>query len=242
MKHSFLFVLSAIIFIGCQKANERTCFKGNGEFSSIEIGNTNSITEIELYDDLNLILIQDSLNYISINGPLNLLDFIDLKIENNLLAIKNLNKCEFLRAEEEIDIYFHYSQLKEIKLFGYGELSNHDTLKHNITVNANNAYSNINLKINTDSATFYLLKGSTSIVLSGSCNYLYGYNSGIAPFNSAFLTAKQVHIHSNSISRTEVNVVEKLIAEIRSYGSIYYTGNPTLTTYSITGEGKIIHL
>ena len=242
MKHYILFILSSILIIGCQKANERTCLKGNGEYSSIEIENDNSINEIDLFDDVNLILINDSLNFVSINGPINLLDFIDLKIESNKISIKNLNKCDFLRNKKEIDIYFHYTQLKEVNLYGYGNLSNNDTLKHNITVNANNAFSNITLIMNSDSVAFYLLKGSTSLMLSGYCNYLYGYNSGIAPFNSSLLATKKVHIQSNTISRTDVHVNEKLIGEIRSYGNLYYTGNPLSTNYFITGDGKIIHL
>ena len=242
MKYNILFILSGILLIGCQKANERTCLKGNGEYSSIEIENDNSINEIDLFDDVNLILINDSLNFVSINGPINLLDFIELKTENNKISIKNLNKCEFLRTKKEIAIYFHYTQLKKINLHGYGTLSNNDTLNHNITVNANNAFSNITLVMNSDSAAFYLLKGSTSLMLSGYCNYLYGYNSGIAPFNSSLLATKKVHIHSNTIARTDVHVVEKLIGEIRSYGSLYYYGSPSITDYIITGEGKIIHL
>ena len=242
MKYYILFILSTILIIGCQKANERTCLKGNGEYSSIEIEYDNSINEIDLFDDVNLILINDSLNFISINGPINLLDFIDLKTESNKISIKNLNKCDFLRSEKEIDIYIHYTSLNRINLSGYGNLSNYDTLKHNIIINANNAYSNINLTIDTDSVQVYLLKGSTSLSLSGFCNYLYGYNSGIAPFNSALLTSKQVHVNSNSIARTDIRAIENLNAEIRSYGNIYYTGSPTTTTFSITGEGKIIQL
>ena len=242
MKQKIIFFLITIILFGCKKANERTCLKGNGEYSSIEIEYDNSINEIDLFDDVNLILINDSLNFISINGPINLLDFIDLKTESNKISIKNLNKCDFLRAEKEIDIYIHYTSLNRINLSGYGNLSNYDTLKHNIIINANNAYSNINLTIDTDSVQVYLLKGSTSLSLSGFCNYLYGYNSGIAPFNSALLTSKQVHVNSNSIARTDIRAIENLNAEIRSYGNIYYTGSPTTTTFSITGEGEIIQL
>lgn len=242
MKQKIIFFLITIILFGCKKTTERICFKGNGELITIDIENEKTYDKIELFDDINLILINDSLNFTSITAPINLIEFIQINVENNLLSIENLNKCDFLRSEKEIDIYIHYTSLNRINLSGYGNLSNYDTLKHNIIINANNAYSNINLTIDTDSVQVYLLKGSTSLSLSGFCNYLYGYNSGIAPFNSALLTSKQVHVNSNSIARTDIRAIENLNAEIRSYGNIYYTGSPTTTTFSITGEGKIIQL
>lgn len=242
MNHNIIFLILTIMLFGCKKTAERICFKGNGEALTIDIENEKIFNEIELFDDINLILINDSLNFTSITGPVNLIEFVELNVENNLLSIRNLNKCDFLRSEKEINIHFHYTNLNKVNLSGYGNLSNYDTLKHNIIINANNAYSNINLTINSDSVQVYLLKGSTSLSLAGFCNSLYGYNSGIAPFNASLLTSKKVHINSNSIARTDIIVIENLNAEIRSYGDIYYSGSPLTTNFSITGEGKIIQL
>ena len=64
----------------------------------------------------------------------------------------------------------------------------------------------------------------------------------MAPINGLTLHTQKAHINSNTINSIEINVTDTLFAEIRSYGNIYYIGNPLVTGFSITGEGEIIHL
>ena len=72
MRFKFLFILF-IILSGCQKPYERECWKSNGKYQITQVQQS-SINEINLYDDINLILINDSLNYLSIETPKNLIN------------------------------------------------------------------------------------------------------------------------------------------------------------------------
>ena len=233
-----------IFFIGvlfsCKKENNRSCFKSNGKTTN-KIQNINSINnEITIYDDINLILINDSLNYINILGPKNLVDLIEIIQNDNNTYIKNNNKCDFLRRNREINIEYHYKDLKLVKLEGYGSLTNTGKINHSIRIEAFNSLSTISLKLNNDSNKIILQNGSTDVKLSGNCNYFYIYDESYAQLKAFDLEAKKVHIHSNSISNSQINVLEELNAEIRNKGNVYYKGNPSVIKNTSTSTGRLI--
>tara|TARA_B100001057_G_C22732209_1_gene904281 strand:- start:435 stop:1160 length:726 start_codon:yes stop_codon:yes gene_type:complete len=233
-----------IFFIGvlfsCKKDNNRSCFKSNG----ITINKTQNINshndEITIYDDINLILINDSLNYINIQGPKNLIDLIEIIQNDNHTSIKNNNKCSFLRKNRDINVEYHYNSLNLVQLEGHGDLSNSLEINHSILIKAVNSLSSINLKVDNDSIKIILQNGSTDVKLSGKCNYFYIYDESYAPLKAFNLEADKVHIHSNSISNAQINVLKDLNAEIRSKGNVYYKGNPSVIKNTSTSSGRLI--
>ena len=232
-------ILLTIIF-GCKKPNERSCWKSNGEVSYINTNITTTNNKITVFDDLNLILINDSLNEIIIEGPKNLIKLIKIDQKNHQITIKNNNRCDFLRKDMEINIHYHYKQLDTIILKGYGNVNNNGKINHSIFINAKDALCSINLKLNNDSNKIIIQNGSTDINLSGNCSYFYFYNEGFGPLKAFELEAKKTHIHSNSISNSEINVTEQLNAEIRNNGNIYYKGTPAIIQTTISGNGRLI--
>ena len=231
-------ILLTVIF-SCKKPSERSCWKYNGELSYINAGfiTTNILTVL---DDLNLILINDSLNEIIIEGPKNLIKLIELEQKNHQITIKNNNRCNFLRKNMAINIYYHYEQLDSLILKGYGNVNNNGEMNHSIFINGKDALCSINLKLNNDSNKIIIQNGSTDINLSGNCSYFYFYNEGFGPLKAFDLEVKKFHVHSNSISNSEINVTERLNAEIRDDGNVYYKGNPTFIQTTITGNGRLI--
>ena len=234
------YIILLTINFGCKKPNERSCWKSNGEVSYIKTNITTTNNKITVLDDLNLILTNDSLNYISIGGPKNLIELIEINQNNHQITIKNNNRCDFLRKDMEINIHYHYKQLDSIILKGYGNINNTREINHSIFINAKDALCSINLKLNNDSNKIIIQNGSTDINLSGNCSYFYFYNEGFGPLKAFELEAKKTHIHSNSISNSEINVAEQLNAEIRNNGNIYYKGTPTIIQTTNSGNGRLI--
>ena len=110
MKNKFYIVTIILIFFAsCSKPKERPCWKFNGEIKSNTIDINSALRSIELKDDINLILINDSLNYMIIEGPENIIDFLQIgiftlaalpvvpeilcsKLKSTLLHIEDLQK------------------------------------------------------------------------------------------------------------------------------------------------------
>jgi len=235
-------VLILMLLHSCSKTNESPCWKSNGNTISITQSLNQSIDSIELKDDVNLILINDSMNFFTIEGPENLVEFIDITTSNEKIIISNSNRCDFLRAPQPINVYYHYSVLKNIELSGYGTLSNHGLIQHNIKINAFEALSNIALELQNDTTILTLIKGSVNVSLKGASNYLYGYTSGYGPFKADSLLCSTAHGHSTGLGDFYLNATSSLIIELRSMGNFYYYGNPIITNFTQTGTGKIINM
>lgn len=240
MHFKFLFILF-IILSGCQKPYDRECWKSNGKYQITQIQQS-SINEINLYDDINLILINDSLDYLSIESPKNLTNGIKIEKNENFINIRNTNKCDFLRKHVNISIEYHYTTIDKVNLFGYGKLTNNNAIKHPLIVQAYEAISTIDLNLENSISKFFIFNGSTSVKLSGICNDLYFFNSGLGPINGKNIQPQKLHINSSTVASSEISVGDTLIAEIRSNGDLYYIGTPTVSYITITGEGKLIQL
>jgi len=238
----YYFISTLLLLNSCSKPNERPCWKSNGNTISITQALNQTIDSIELKDNVNLILINDSLNFFTIEGPENLVEFIKISSSNNKTTISNSNRCDFLRTPLPINVYYHYSVLNNIELSGYGTLSNHGLIQHNININAFEALSNIVLELQNDTTILTLMKGSIDVSLKGASNYLYGYTSGYGPFKADSLLCSTAHGHSTGLGDFYLNATSSLIIELRSMGDFYYYGNPIITNFTQTGTGKIINM
>ncbi len=242
MKIKFHIVITILIVIAsCSKPKERPCWKFNGEIISITSEWSQTHHTIELKDDINLILINDSLNYLTIEGPENLIEFIDVSFGSENMILSNLNRCDFLRKPYHVNVYYHYTELNRVDLKGYGTLSNENEIHHNISIHGNESFSDVNLQLQNDSTILTFMKGSTSVLLSGTCNYLYGYSSGLAPFDAGSLICNKAHGHSTGLGNFYLNATDQLTIELRSMGNFYYSGNPIITNFIQTGTGIIIN-
>ena len=230
-----------VLIVSCKKVNDRSCWKKNGENKILNISQ-NEVDIVSIYDNISLTLINDSLDLISIKAPENLINHIELTTLQNELSIHNLNKCDFIRKPSEIEIFYHYSSLKQVDLYGFGKLTNQNKIEHEFDVNSIQAYSNIELNLNNNSSKIKIFGGSSALKINGNCNYLYCYNSGLGPVDAKNLTSRKIHIHSNSIANAEILASDTLIIEIRNNGSVYHYGEPSVTSYSVTGNGEIINL
>lgn len=235
--------ISVLFFLAsCSKPENRSCWKSNGEINSITSEWIQTHHTIELKDDINLILINDSLNYLTIEGPENLIEFIDISYDSDKMIMSNLTRCDFLRKPQPINVYYHYTELKRIELVGYGTLSNYNNIYHNINIQANESLSDINLQLQNDSTYLILIKGSLDVTLNGSSNYLYGYASGFGPFDAKSLSCNNAHGHSTGLGDFFLHATDQLTIELRSRGNFYYSGDPLNTHFIQTGTGKIVNM
>lgn len=235
---SLIYFIAILNLFSCKKASDRECWKSSGEPSSISY-NINKKT-ISIFDDINLVLINDSANYIEIIGNENMIKHIILDTSLNSLVISNINACNFLRKSNEIYAHYHYTKLQEVNLFGYGKLLNSDTIKHNIKINTNKAFSNIKLNINNDSTIIINELGSTDIIIEGSSKYFYCFSSGMAPILCENFACSTMHANSDGISDFHIRASNKLSIELQNNGNIYYYESPNDSIFNITGEGEII--
>jgi hypothetical protein len=232
-----------IILSSCKKENRCDCFKGTGKVIT-ETRSPSDFTRVELHDNINLVITQDTINTISVAGGEKLLSNIQTEFTDNKLIIQNNNKCNWVRSyKNKFTVYLHAKNLKRMELFGSGSITSTNTLAPDtLTINCWNSSGKIDITVNTQVNFLCINTGSAELYVKGNTNYNYLYNA-----SNGFAHLEYLHTVSNtakSISTGEcyINVDQNLDATINYIGNIYYYGNPADIKTNITGEGKLIKL
>lgn len=236
-------ILFILLFIGCNKPDAPSCLMTKGKSSS-EVIAYNSITHFEIYDHFNIQLIQDSLNYIELIGGANEIQNISIEVNEDMLSVKNENKCNFLRSlKTKPQLNIHFEDIAYLGTYGYSNVNCLDTLKlssfklecfktnatHDITINADSLF------------LLYHLAGNT-LQLAGESHYGYFYNAGNGWMHASDCILFNAGVHQESSGDVEINVTNKLNATINGDGNIKYLNSPIINTNYQSGLGKVTPL
>ena len=240
MKNKALIILCFIVLFSCKKENDGVCLKGTGDIITEERTIQQRFSKIDLDDNVELILVQDSYQHIKVEAGENIVPGIITENENGTLKIFNANSCNFFRSYKyPVKVYVYTDSLKKVSFNGGGNISSQGTLTFPVmTFECLNSGSDLTLDINNDSLYVYLHTGSTNAYVNGTSQYAYFYSSGNSIVHAENLTADDVHVNNNSTGDFYVNALNSLRAEIYLYSTVWYKGNPVINK-SGTGTGDV---
>lgn len=215
------------------------CFKSTGDIVT-ERRSIEPFTETIIYDNVNVIFVQDSITYLEVNAGENLLPLIATEIRDGILIIENNNKCNWVRDFSiPIDVYIHLPALRKVDTYGSGAISSLNTLV-NDTIEINNRNTaDISLSITADAAFVRQHAAFGDNTVSGNAGFLFVYNIGHGYCDCTALAVNDAVVISNTTGETYVNACDDLRAEIAYSGNVYYKGTPVISSV-ITGSGKLI--
>lgn len=231
-------IISIFVLISCDKGNR--CFDRPGDSITIIRSIDSNYSLINIYDDLNVTLINDSLNIVEIIGGKNMVENVTLTADNYSLSIFNENKCTFVSNHDDLMINIHYTSLKELGLYGFGEINSPLTLTHDLKIVGQNCFSTIDLEFDNDSI-YFSLEGAPQVTLSGNSDHLYAYTVGKGNYFMKNLKTLNAHAHNRGIGDIHISADSSYIIELRSRGDIYISdtvGKETLLI--LEGEGSLI--
>ncbi len=213
MKRNFLYLIISLIIVlsfGCRERG----FKGSGDVVT-EQRDIGEFSELEVYGAYNINLEVGTKTSLSVSAEDNLQKFIRCEVENNRLLIENTKS---ILPKRKIVINIETTELVGIYSLGI---------------------SNI-IADRIDEQTFDVeLSRAGVIELRGKVETLNAELSGVALLDSKELFARFVNIDVNSSANAEVNVSEKLTADLSDAGNLTYFGDPLDVESSISGVGNI---
>jgi len=239
-----LFILIYLsVGTSCKKENSCDCFKGTG--NKIKESRTPSdFNYIELHDNIDLIITQDTFNKIEVEGGQQLLPNLETSFENDKLIIKNNNKCNWVRTyKKKFTVYLTLKELKQIEYFGAGNITSTNTIiADTLKINFWNASGKVDISINTNNNFFGMHTGPGELYVRGTTNdnYLYYACNGFAHLEN--LQTTYTFVVSNGTGDCYINNNYSLKADIKYIGNVYYYGNPSIINPTITGKGQLIKL
>ena len=194
-----IIIISAVLLIGCNKPNERSCWKGAGKMIS-ETRELANKTVINIFDDADVILIQDNLNYIEVESYSNLASFIETKSIDTAIEIRNLNRCNFIRDKSiQNTITIHFSDIQTLNLYGTGKVNfMGEIIQNNLEINSYKSRSEFTLNISCHQLECVFMEGSINANISGSSDTTYLYQSKHSIVNASNLTNSYLHFSNRS--------------------------------------------
>jgi hypothetical protein len=230
-----------ILTISCSK--QESCYLSSGRYSEIKI-QLNNFDRLYINGRINLDLIQDSSNYLILKGGENLINSVKIKNENNLLDIKDLNKCYWLRNYDNwINIELHYKNINYINPEIYGDMLFKNTcIQESLNIEVWNAAFDITGEVNLKKFIFRSHGGIVGLHLRGVSEYIYTYLHGSGPQHLENLCSDTVAVNHSSNQNIYICADSVLWVDINSSGNVYYKGNPQQKIVNYRGTGQVIEM
>jgi hypothetical protein len=217
------------------------CFKSNGDIKT-EIRTLGDFNRIELDDNINLILKQDTINRIEIEAGGYLLKLIKTDISDRTLTIRNNNKCNWVRSyKKEINAYLRFKSLESLIYRGSGNISCEDTIQSPVLyIETSDGSGVIDLTVKSNESYFKEHIGPADFIIKGKTSQNYIWAAGYGKMDCGGLQSETVLVINRSTNDCYVNACKALKGEIYYNGNIYYKGNPANLTIKREGEGRLI--
>lgn len=244
MKYLFSLFIFSMILTSCKKAEDRSCFKSIGETVEKTIA-LPSFDKMFLKEHIEYILIQDSTDKLVIKGGKNLVNFINWSIDDDhVLMIENKNKCNFLRKLNQIiTCEIHFTSLSNLQFEGTEPMRNVDTLvSPYFVMMIRDGAGSVQLTLKSIIVNADISHGWGDYTLNGKTDF-----ARIAARSNGFCDVKNLVIKDSVFVSSETVGTIKVKAdgiplrgEIKSFGDIWYYGNPSLIAVKEISTGKLV--
>ena len=235
-----LALLSALSMLlsNAQDWKGREKVKGNGKEITIS-KTTTEYDGIEAGGFFDVELVSGKEGNIKIKGEENLLEFINVEVNNNLLKIY-IDKKKQLECSnnKKIVITVPFDKIDTLKFSGSGDVYTQTkisgpSLELKLTGSGN-------MKIDTDATKVAAsLVGSGDILLSGKTTDLDLNLTGSGDIDSKTLLANNAKAKVAGSGDIKVNSTGKLSATVSGSGNIQYKGKPESLDKVVSGSGSI---
>ncbi|TXC78588.1 GIN domain-containing protein [Luteibaculum oceani] len=237
-----LFLILCLFLISCSD-EEGNCFKSYGERVEM-VSEVDAFHSINLYDNLPL-KISEGINFeITIKHGSNLIDGIDFTVKDSVLTLDNLNKCRWLKNQEntpEISISCPLDILRRIQCYGVGDVSVLDTIRSKqFFIDHWGSVGNTSLLFSGESLHLSHHAGPGSIIARGKTSVLYVYNT-----STGYTDASQVEsgfLFCTSRTNRTINAGASVRADLKLYGSgdVELCPSPAELNLVEKGSGRVV--
>lgn len=237
----FCTILSvAFFFISCRKNG---CLEEAGAFVTTA-RNAATIREIRLFDNVHLVLKQDTVEKISLAAGTNLHPFIETSFEKDVLTIRNNIQCGWLRdPAEAITVYVSVKNLEKLRYEGSGNVRTENTITAgNFTFYTELGAGDIDLALNARQTFSYIMDESTDLTLRGRSDAMWTYTNSRGSIDFSDFEVKKMVIEYGGVRDATIRVTEELNAIIYFKGNLFYKGNPLVTQNTQHSSGNLIRI
>jgi hypothetical protein len=239
MKGSLIILVTIVFFFtDCKKPS---CFENAGPVVTIQRAIA-PFHRINLFDDVDVILTQDTIESISVKAPKYIEPNISIKNENGVLTIRNNTTCRWLRnPSEKAAIYIAVKSLDYFEYSGSGNVSSSNTIKaNNIKFYSATGAGNIDISLEAKQVTAWVEYESADFIFKGRADLCYCYANSRGTLQFEDFEVKHLVFNYAGNRNTTVSATERIEAVVYHTGNVYYKGNPSDITTAYYSSGRLL--
>lgn len=235
-----ILLLLPILFVQCEKEQMGDCFKGKGERVQEE-RKVSGFSSIVLHDHIRLILEPGKEEGVTLEAGENLIPLIKTERKGERLILRDENTCDWTRSYDElIEARVGFEDLDRLEYRGTAGIKANGTIRtESFRFDQWKGMGNVQLQLECDSAYLKLHTGAGDLSCEGSAEWSYLFGGGKGFMRLESFPTDEVHAVSDASGNIRLKVMEKLWAETRSLGSIFYNGPGELVSKKRKGSGKV---
>ena len=236
IKLSILVIAFATTISHAQSRGNNQKISGNGNLKS-ETRTTATYDEIKVSGFFDVDLVAGTEGKINVNAEENILEYIIIESENNILSIYT-KKGISIQTNKKVTIQVPFESLNKISLVGSGDVNSKNTIKSdNLDIKLTGS-GDMNLEIEAKT-TEISLAGSGDMVVKGKSGDLISKLSGSGNIDAYNLATANADVAVAGSGDLKVFCTESLKARVAGSGDINYKGNPKTKDTKTAGSGDI---
>lgn len=213
--------------------------EGNGHLKK-ETRSVSGYTAISSSGSWDVMVAYGESNSIQLEGDENLLDYIETKVEDGKLIIKNKKNVN-LRSRNKITVYVSLTRLTGVSLSGSGDIIGEGKFNNEGTSEFKVSGSGkIKLAFNKIKDVEVGISGSGNIRLSGSANSIQAKISGSGNADCSDLICDDAYAHISGSGNVRLNANKTVDANINGSGNVTYKGAASDVKKHVSGSGRLV--
>lgn len=228
-------IVGALFFWQKQGGFMRNILIDAGEIVKEQRG-VSDFNKISLEGHGTIMLEQGEEESIEVEAGENLMEYILTEVRGDELKISYRNTPSGLRSFS-VKYYITVKELEKIEVLGSGKVDSSTITSGEIELLIDGS-GNMSMSLDTKKL-LAIIEGSGKYELVGSAEQQEVNISGSGKFLGKELEGNKGRVDIDGSGKVEINTSETLDVSIGGSGSVYYLGDPTMSTVDISGTGKI---
>jgi len=224
---------------GCGEGHETDCLKSTGKVVT-ERRELAPFHVVTAYDNVDVLLVQDTARYAEVRAGKNLQEDIELKVQDGQLTIRNTSRCNWIRTyDTPRQLTLHLPRLTDLFLRGQGNVRTVGNFRADTIFCHLVGAGDFDLDLTSKYMGFDTYELG-DVDLHGSTTELHYTLGGSGSFRAGGFQTRDFYFQSNQGSDGDAHVaVSRLLGGRHAgMGTLYYTGDPSIL--NLLGAGKVV--
>jgi hypothetical protein len=228
----FVLFTSVTFFFG--SCNFLNPIKGNGKIVKVDQELKSEFTSVEIEGVYTLHLSQGTTPQLSIESDENLIEFIDTKVKNHKLIIKNKKK---ISSSKDINIYLTINSITKLEASGAVLVRSDGKINFDTFTLVLNGASNVLMELNCFAFNAEC-NGSSTLKLMGAASDADINVKGAGDIDNQQMVVENMKLTVEGGAKVIVNVLKKLDVKVMGAAEVEYLGEPEVHK-EISGAGSV---